>query len=655
MKFKIQQAWRAATVVVVAAALVGGLSWKLRPVYRRWMENRTKPIDDFNDGREPNLIGGESSVETGPGAKLSSTILRLKTPSPGDLACALSYDLPAGGSAAWRTGLNDLDISAAKVLRLRLKADRLPLPQVQVELVDGSGDSGKIALPGLRATTNWQQLTVPVGAFKGVDFNRLARLALHLGTPDRSLKGAVYVDDLAFIGTPELFFRSLEDNLYAFPRRVLVNPRRLLRLPPDEMLRAVANDTWGYFRDSVDRRHHLPLNYVQTKPVRMIGDYASTTDISMYLLAVVSARDLDLIDHPSALARARGTLEQLAKLPTWKHFFYNYYNTTNLQVTRQYISSVDNGWLAAALIVVRQAFPELATPVNALLKPMDFSVFYDPENGQIRLGYEADKGRLAPYHYGLLATEARVISMVAIGKGDLADEHWFRIYRTLPTEWAWQRQVPQGGYNNYRGHNVFNGYYTYRLGDREVPFVPSWGGSLFEFLMPTLVVDERQLAPRSLGLNDQRAVDIHIQYALKERGFPVWGLSPCATPNNRHGGYSEFGVAALGSKGYKDEAIVTPHVTMLALLFAPKAAQENVRQLLSHYRMYGPYGLYDAVDVATGDVAYRYLALDQGMSLVALNNYLNNGAIQRRFSQDPVMRRVEPLLRAEQFFEHQPE
>ena len=282
---------------------------------------------------------------------------------------------------------------------------------------------------------------------------------------------------------------------------------------------------------------------------------------------------------------------------------------------------------------------------------MDFKVFYDPTTGQIRLGYEMKEGRFAPYHYGLLATEARIISAVAIGKGDLPEDHWFRVYRTLPKEWTWQRQTPKGTYKNYLGHDIFQGYYTYEDGGREVPFVPSWGGSLFEFLMPTLVVDEQHLAPQGLGLNDQRAVEVHIHYALKERGFPVWGLSPCATPLNRHGGYSEFGVAALGSKGYKDEAIVTPHVTMLAMAFAPEAAQENIRQFLRRYQMYGPYGLYDSVDVKTGDVAYRYLALDQGMSLIALDNYLNEGAMQRRFSADPVMKRMEVLLKVEQFFE----
>ncbi|MDP3704100.1 MAG: glucoamylase family protein [Candidatus Omnitrophota bacterium] len=640
------------TVAVGVGLLAGGvLFWKLRPAQKAWVESRIKLIDDFNDGAEPNLIGGESFTQAFASTRLLAAPLRITTPGDGELALGLTFEVPAGNSVAWGTGLNDLDISAARSLEFWLKTDHAPLPQLRVEVVDGFGAKAQSGPLRLQPGHRWQHVVLPAGAFKGVNFNRLSRFILRIGGAKTTVKGVLYLDDLAFVGPPSIFFRSLEDNLYGFPWRALTDARPLAKLPLPQMLRAIAGDTWGYFRDAVDSRHHLPLNYLQTQPTRVIGDYTSTTDIALYLIGVVSAHDLDLIDYASAVERVRQTLQQLQQLPKWNGFLYNYYSTTNLQVTRQYISSVDNGWLAAALVVIRQAFPELKTVASTLLQGMDFNAFYDPQNGQIRLGYEADEGRMAPYHYGLLATEARIISVVAIGKGDVPQEHWFRVYRTLPKEWTWQRQIPQGEYRTYRGHDVFQGYYTYSDSAGETPIVPSWGGSLFEFLMPTLVVDEQQLAPLGLGQNDQRAVDIHIRYALQERGYPVWGLSPCATPKDRHGGYSEFGVAGLGAKSYKDEAIVTPHVSFLALSFAPAAVEENLRQMLRRYELYGPYGFYDAVDVKTGDVVYRYLALDQGMSLIAINNYLNNGAIQRRFAADPVMKNVEWLLREERFFE----
>ncbi len=644
------------TTILAAAGVglmgAGVLSWKLVPSYRQRAESRVKLVDDFNDGKNQNLIGGESFLQTSTKAQLSAARQKPSTPSPGGgLACALSYDLPKGHNASWGTGLNDLDISAAKTLTFWLKADQTPLPELRVELVDSLGAKEQVRLSHLSATTRWQRVTIPAQAFPGVDFNRHARFILQLSAPKQPLKGTLYLDDLAFIGPPNVFFRSLEDNIYRFPRRLLVNPRRLLDLPREQMLWEIARDTWGYFRDLVDTRHHLPLNSVQVAPNRQIGDYASTTDIAMYLMSVVSAHDLDLIDYHSMVERIRGTLAELDRLPKWHNFFYNYYNTTNLQITSQYISSVDNAWLAAALIVVRQAVPELLPQANRLLKAMDFGEFYDPHNGQMHLGYEIKAGRFAPYHYGLLATESRIISMVAIGKGDVSEDHWFRIYRTLPKEWTWQRQIPAGTYKSYLGHDIFQGYYTYDDGaGRTVQFVPSWGGSLFEFLMPTLVVDERQLAPQGLGLNDQRVVEVHRSYALQKLGFPVWGLSPCSTPVPV-GGYNEFGVAALGAKGYEDHTVVTPHSSILAIAFEPEQVIENIRRLLTLYPMYGEYGFYDAVEVQHGLVAYRYLALDEGMILIALNNYLNHGAIQRRFAADHIMKRVEPLLQVEQFFD----
>lgn len=644
---KIAVAASVAILVAVAALLIV----RFHPSHAAQEASRIKVVDDFNEGADPNLIGGESFTNASAGAVVTSSFIRTSTPGDGDRACQVTYQLATGTGAMWGTGLNELDISAATTLQFWLRLSD-PVPELRVELVDGDGARSDHQLEGVRANGRWQRVSIPTSAFARVNFNRLARFVLRMRTSTDTIDGSLTIDDLAFHGPPAVFFESLKDNVYAFPDRALTDARPLLAMPSREMLMAVARDTWGYFRDLVDRRHHLPINYIQIEPERRLGDYASTTDIAMYLMSVISAQDLDFIDYPSAVNRVRDTLTTLSHLPSWRGLYYNYYSTTNLQVTRHYISSVDNGWLAAALVVVRQAYPELALMASSLLEPMEFEALYDPKNGQMRLGYEAQQDRISPNHYGLLATEARIISMVAIGKGDVPEQHWFRMFRTLPGAWDWQTQIPKGRYVTYHGFDVFQGYYTYSsAGGEDVAFVPSWGGSLFEFLMPTLVVDERRLAPHGLGLNNQRAVELHIRYALQERGYPVWGLSPCATPNERHGGYSEFGVTALGSKGYKDEATVTPHVSFLALPVAPKEAEANIRRLISGFTLYGPYGLYDAVDVKTGEVALRYLALDQGMSLIALNNFLNDGAIQRRFAEDPLMARMGPLLAMERFFE----
>ena len=106
----------------------------------------------------------------------------------------------------------------------------------------------------------------------------------------------------------------------------------------------------------------------------------------------------------------------------------------------------------------------------------------------------------------------------------------------------------------------------------------------------------------------------------------------------------------MGSKGYKDGA-VTPHASILALEIAPEIVITNMRRLIQLYDIYGEYGFYDAVNPNTKTVAYRYLALDQGMIFVALNNYLNNGAIRKRFNQDPLNVKARPLLTEEKLFD----
>ena len=170
---------------------------------------------------------------------------------------------------------------------------------------------------------------------------------------------------------------------------------------------------------------------------------------------------------------------------------------------------------------------------------------------------------------------------------------------------------------------------------------------MFEALMPTIIIDEKKLAPKGLGANDERHVNIQIKYALEKLSYPVFGMSPSCIPE---GGYTEYGVKPLGMKGYKP-GVITAHATFLALEFAPKECIANIRKMLELYNAYGECGFYDAINVETGKVAVKYLCLDQAMSFLALDNYLNDGAIRRRFAADPINKRAEELLKVEDFFD----
>src|SRR5262249_38464937 len=144
------------------------------------------------------------------------------------------------------------------------------------------------------------------------------------------------------------------------------------------------------------------------------------------------------------------------------------------------------------------------------------------------------------------------------------------------------------------GQSLAGGGYAWR----DVRYVPSWGGSMFEALMPTLVLDEPRHAPASLGANDTAHAVVQRRFPTEALGLPVWGFSPATVPGPA--GYGEHGVPDLGTLGYPP-GVVTPHAAALALAVEP-AATANLRALAERYPLYGDFGFYDAVDPKTGAV-----------------------------------------------------
>jgi hypothetical protein len=260
-------------------------------------------------------------------------------------------------------------------------------------------------------------------------------------------------------------------------------------------------------------------------------------------------------------------------------------------------------------------------------------------------GYWVHRESPSRYHYGVLYAESRLGSLIAIGKGDVPAAHWFRMARTFPATCRWQTQPPIGRREKQVGEHRFHGGWYAWQGER---FVPSWGGSMFEALMPTLVLDETRLAPESLGANDAAHAVVQRRFALETLGYPVWGLSPSMTPGA--GTYGEHGARPLGVLGYEGGA-VTPHAAALVLPLDLPAAAANLRRLAGTWDLYGEFGFYDAVDPRTGAVAKSYLSLDQSMIFIAAANALTGGAVQRYFAADPVVARILPLIAAERFFE----
>jgi hypothetical protein len=453
----------------------------------------------------------------------------------------------------------------------------------------------------------------------------------------------------ASLGGEEAARPYVRARLAGWPGKLVVDRSRLPGTDA-ELLKRIARDTWRGLEAMTDRENALPIDNIHLQDGSggvegRVGDYTNVTSVGLRLIAIVAARDLELISAAEALAKLRALLTTLGSLETYYGFFFNYYDTTSLERTSNFVSFVDSSWLTAGLMVVRTSFPELYDQCTQLIDRQDYRFFYDEALGRMVHGYYVHLGSRSRFHYGVLYAESRLGSVIAIGKGDAPREHWFRMARTFPPACSWQSQEPHARRRKEAfGYSFHGGYYEWR-GSR---YVPSWGGSMFEALMPTLVLDEQRYAPRSLGENDRVHASVQRRYAVEDLGYPVWGMSSSTSPSAQS--YGEYGVKILGSLGYPAGA-VTPHATALALDATPTEATANLRALVARYDVYGEYGLYDGLDPITGQVAHAYLSLDQTMSFIALANHLADHCIQKLFAADPIAQAALGLLGVENFFD----
>lgn len=617
---------------------------------------RFSVIDDFNLGELRNKFGSLWKEEK---TKEQKTELTIKRKDARDLRPGFSlhirFNLPRHEQYKLQSSLEKLNMTKADFLVLKCRGQGMKAPfdgRVRVALSDWEDKTVmRDITDACSAADGWNDVILPMGYFKGIDLRQLSRISFFIISRNKPVSGEIGIDELAFFGPEEVGFESVIASLEGFPRVTLAPKRReaLLKIKDDQtLLMEIAKDTWRYFAYGTDREHHLLVDHLKTGDFPLAATYTSPTNIAMDIMATVAARDLGIISSEDATKRVEKILDTLQNLERWKGFYYNFYEIIRLSIARPFISSVDNGWLAISLVVARQAFSGgIATTATQILNNMNFQEFLDPENNHIFIGYDVTRKSLTPYHYGLLATEARAMSLYAIGKGNISKEHWWFLYRTAPEAWTWQNQVPKGKMVTRDNVNYFQGYYT----DGAKKFVPSWGGSLFEFLMPTMVIDEKNLAPEGLGLNDKIVTELHRDYALNEKQYPVWGISPAAVGSGRRWQYGEYGIKKLSVKGYPDKGVITPHVSFLALEALPQDAIQNIRKLLQ-YEIYGECGFYDSITFPKQNTNYQYLALDEGMVLIPIANFLKKGTIKKYFHRDSIGKNIEDLLKKEKIFEN---
>jgi cyclic beta-1,2-glucan synthetase len=523
--------------------------------------------------------------------------------------------------------------------------------------------------------------------------------------------------------------------------------------PSRRELRHRARQTWRFFERFVgDDDHGLPPDNFQEDPEPRIAHRTSPTNIGLYLLSALAARDFGYLGTLDLVERLEKTLSTVERLPRYRGHLFNWYDTITLAtLPPQYVSTVDSGNLAACALVLKQAcaalargplgpkaaddglqdafffvqsefgritssrlrteamtigqlktelgelaaalsgpeaspshpswparlsdldrmaadledgltalsqeHPELATGelsswldalhrqvrshlrdiggdetdlrarledlarrAEDLAEAMDFRFLFDAQRKLFIIGFNVTANRGDNSYYDLLASEARLASFVAIAKGDVASEHWFRLQR------------------------------RFTIVDDEALLL-SWSGSMFEYLMPSLLM--RSYPDTLLDTTCRAAVAVQIAYCRRRR--VPWGISEAAC-NARdlqlNYQYGPFGVPRLGlRRASAEDLVVAPYATALALGVDPPAAVENLRRLGLEGAA-GEYGYYESVDYTPSRlppgtdraIVRAYMAHHQGMILLSLVNALKNDVIREQFHADPAVQATELLL-----------
>lgn len=384
-----------------------------------------------------------------------------------------------------------------------------------------------------------------------------------------------------------------------------------------------AKATWQYFETFCTAgEHYLPPDNVQTQPPTGTAHRTSPTNMGFALLSALGAHALG-VDNGRGLALAEQMLTTMEQLPRWNGHFYNWYHTCTLRpMPPLYVSTVDSGNCAAALLAAANALRgwgqgALAARAQALCDGMDFALLYDPQRRLMHIGIDTGSGKRSEGYYDLLESEARLTSYFAVARGDVPREHWRALSRA------------QVQHERYRG-------------------CVSWSGSMFEYLMPELFLPPQ----RDSLLWESAKFCLRVQRRRMRTGQP-WGVSESAyfaLDSALSYRYKAHGCAALAMQPDMDrELVLSPYSAFLALAVAPRAAVRDLRRFAAR-GLLGQYGFREALDCTRartgggGQVVHCVMAHHQGMSLLSACNALCGGQVQRWFLADPAMRAHMSLL-----------
>ncbi|MCP4536804.1 MAG: hypothetical protein GY832_06630 [Chloroflexi bacterium] len=285
---------------------------------------------------------------------------------------------------------------------------------------------------------------------------------------------------------------------------------------------------------------------------------------------------------------------------------------------RQVTEMLDSARMVAEGLMI--GYRDMGKQAESYFQAMDFNFLFDSHRQVFRIGYNVENETLDANCYDLLASEARIASLLAIARGQVPQSHWLHLAR------------PVTGTNGTRT-------------------LLSWGGTMFEYLMPPLLMHNYE--GTLLEQSCRAVVDHQIAYA-RQKGVP-WGISESgyyrfdAAMNYQ---YQGFGAPGLGFKrGLSEDLVISPYASLMALAIRPQAVMENIEHLIE-LQMLGRYGFYEAIDytdsrVPPGEknaIVRSFMVHHHGMSLLAMTNYLQDDVMVHRFHADPRVQSVELLL-----------
>ena len=438
-----------------------------------------------------------------------------------------------------------------------------------------------------------------------------------------------------------LFMLWAMSPVFAWWASVPSRPNNARRISADDRsyLSSIALDTWKFFESCVTPLdNHLPPDNLQIDNEPTLAHRTSPTNIGLYLLSTACARQFGWITTAGLITRLQNTLGTVDRLPKHNGHLYNWYQTATLDVLQPpYVSTVDSGNLAGHLLATSGAcinlarkadttaceklqLESLAAQCERLCMAMDFRNLYDAKRHLFHIGLRSHDHVLDVSYYDLIASESRLASFVAIAKGDVPRRHWMALGRVF-------------------------------LSSGVTPGLKSWSGSMFEYLMPSLVMQEAELG---LLYSSSLAAVQEQQLFGDAQGLP-WGVSESAYFAQDHSlayQYSPFGAPRLALRRTPaNDRVVAPYAAIMATMLLPKPAISNLRRLeLLGCR--GEYGFMDAIDFTAArqphaekfSVVKNYMAHHQGMALVALCNVLCSQAPQRWFAQMPMVAAYDALL-----------